>query len=89
MLRRQLARGLAGSPVCGGPPIRKALCLAYEVSALKRTLRTLAAPSKSPDRETSFAFETLLQPPNPFFKVVTSIAEKLLEKVLTFFCGFR
>ena len=30
-----------------------------------------------------------LQPPNPFVKAVVSIAEKLLEKVLTYFCGFR
>ena len=66
MLRRQLARGLDGSPVCGGPPIRKALCLAYEVSALKRTLRTLAASSKSPDRETSFAFEAFAAASEPF-----------------------
>jgi len=46
--------------------------------------------SMSQDRNTSSAFEvSAAAPPTLLVKAVTSIAEKLLEKVLTYFFGFR
>ena len=46
--------------------------------------------SKSPDRNTSSAFEVSAAALRPFLsKRFWSIAEKLLEKVLTYFFGFR
>jgi hypothetical protein len=74
MLRRELARGWP-APVCYGLPIRKAWCFAYQVSALYNYFADTGCLRCS--------LLTLL------LKPVTSIAEKLLEKVLTFFCGFR
>jgi hypothetical protein len=79
-------------PVCGGLLIRKAWCFAYQVSALCKDLPdTGCLYSKSPDRNTSSAFEVSAAASGALLlvKAVTSTAEKLLEKVLTFFCGFR
>ena len=66
-------------------------CFVYEVSGSTSTLRTLTASIHRPrivTRPPAFenvrcSLRTLL------VKAVTSIAEKFLEKVLTYFCGFR
>ena len=61
---RERLRGLL---VCDGLPIRKALCFAYEVSALQKDLaNTGCLYSKSPDRRTSSAFEVSAAASEPF-----------------------
>ena len=84
MLRWELARGLR-APLCDCLPIRTALCFAYEVSALQNDFaNTGCLYSKSRTLRRLLHLRCPLQPPNPFCKAITSIAEKLLEKVLTF-----
>ena len=69
----------------------KLWCFAYQVFALYKDFAdTGCLYSKRPTLSTFLcilgvrcSLRTLL------VKAVTSIAEKLLEKVLTFFCGFR
>jgi hypothetical protein len=59
---------LVGSPVCGGLPIRKAWCFAYQVFALYKDFPdTGCLYSKSPDRNTSSAFEVSAAASEPFF----------------------
>ena len=58
---------LRGLPACHGLPIRKALCFAYEVSALQKDFaNTGCLYSKSPDRKTSAAFEVSAAASEPF-----------------------
>jgi hypothetical protein len=81
---------LRGLTVCNGLPIRKAWCFAYQVSAVYKDFADTGCLYSEADPSAFlcifgvyWSLRTLL------IKAVTSIAEKLLEKVLTSFCGFR